>query len=260
MVCHDFIQWSHFVINSYSPTAKVSFLCPKEDKQKFISSYCSVTISIGQKAQEGYKLAATLNLINKHFKHCTIMVCDTLQRHTLAIDNNFKDEELYNIAKKMGDSWLKNNTPYFKEFNIPYQIIRWDSWLIHTDYKNKRNLIDSLFDEKNDFRQAFYQVTDQFYERYKKRHSFQNVNLDFLYSCCLKYLKEECAVMLLWADKGYNFEIYPSKRNKAMEATHEYLIKPRFPDVLKPVALEIRTITAKHPLPSNLDAIMEETS
>lgn len=248
------------MINSYSPTAKVSFLCPDEDKQKFISSNCSVTISIGQKAQEGYKLAATLSLINKHFKQCTIMVCDTLQRHTLAIDNKFKKEELYTISKKMGDDWLENNTPYFGIFNIPYQIIRWDSWLESPNYNNKRNLINALFEEKKEYQQAFYQVTDQFYERYKKRYSFKNVNLDLLYPYCLEYLKEECAVMLLWADKGYNFEIYPSKRNKAMEATHEYLIKPRFPNVLKPIALEIRTKNAKRPISSNLDAIMEENS
>ncbi len=246
--------------NSISQAAKVSFLCSKEDKQKFFSSSCSVTISIGQKSQEGYKLAATLNSINKHFNQCYIMVCDTLQRHTLAIDNNLKKKELYHLAKEMGDNWLINNSSYFELFNIPYQVIRWDTWLAQPDYQNKRVLIDSLFDEKKEYQQSFYQVVDQFCERYKKRHKSENVNLAFLYSCCLEYLKEECAVMLLWADQGYNFEVYPSKRNQAMEATYEYLIKPSSLNILRPIALEIRTKTAKHPISSNLDAIMEETS
>ena len=68
--------------------AKAYFKAPPQDKLCFSKSIYSVTVSVGQKTQEKEKLAATLKIINNSFKESVIMVCDSLQRHSLAINNS----------------------------------------------------------------------------------------------------------------------------------------------------------------------------
>lgn len=51
--------------------------------------------------------------------------------------------------------------------------------------------------------------------------------------------------MCLWTEKAYDFELYPSGRNKAMAATYLHLIKPHYPDYLRAVALRFKKYPAK---------------
>jgi hypothetical protein len=51
--------------------------------------------------------------------------------------------------------------------------------------------------------------------------------------------------MCLWTEKAYDFEVYPSGRNKAMTATWHYLIQPHYPHFLRPVALRFKKYPAQ---------------
>ena len=86
---------------------------------------------------------------------------------------------------------------------------------------------------------------DDFLTRYLSRFSTKDVDSERAFQLCLDYLIEECSVMCLWTEKAYDFEVYPSGRNKAMAATYEYLIKPHYPDYLRPVALRFKKYPAK---------------
>lgn len=224
---------------------KIYLKASQQEKANFSESTCSVTISVGQKTQENEKLAATIKVINKSFKECTLMVCDSLQRHTLAINNPTDMQELYDQTIKIGDQWMQSNKQFFSIFTIPYSIIRWDTWLAHNDYQEKRQIINNFFNTIPSFRKAFQNTANTFLARYQSRIGQVALGRNKAQEYCLEYLKEECAVMLLWADKGYNYEIYPSKRIEAMEATHQYLIKPSMPDVLKPIWLELKSDHSK---------------
>jgi hypothetical protein len=46
--------------------------------------------------------------------------------------------------------------------------------------------------------------------------------------------------MTLWVNNEYHFELYSSGRNTAMEATYDYLIKPKFPHLLRPLSLRFK--------------------
>ena len=103
---------------------------------------CILTISVGQNVHEGEKFKATLNLINKNFKKCTIGVCDTLQRHSIAMLAGLEGDVLYEIAKKDGDQWIDRNIEYCKKYlAIPFEIIRWDNWLRDEKYKLYREQV-----------------------------------------------------------------------------------------------------------------------
>ena len=220
---------------------KVTFKCPQLDKKTFSISSCSVTVSMCNVSQRGAKFAATIYGITNNFKECTIMVCDTLQRHNLLVDGFEDISSAHEKAFEIGNDWLRENEQYFSLFTIPYKVIRWDYWLLHEKYKFSRIKIDDFFEKNDKYRQAFYNATNDFVSRLEKRNTLKYFDFDKAKALSLEYLKEECAVMLLWADNKYNFEIYPSKRNDAMRATYYYFIANKYANVLKSVALYIRT-------------------
>ena len=74
---------------------KCSFLsCEIADRKKFINSSCILPVSVGKKFHEAEKFEATLQLINRTFKHCSIMIDDTIQRYTLSLSDDSNDDVL----------------------------------------------------------------------------------------------------------------------------------------------------------------------
>ncbi len=51
----------------------------------FDQAHCLLTISVGQEVHEGEPFAATVALVRQQFARCTLLIDDTLQRHTLAL-------------------------------------------------------------------------------------------------------------------------------------------------------------------------------
>jgi len=200
---------------------------------------CVLTISVGQPNHEGDKLLATILAANKNFSSCIIMVCDSLQRHTMSIDANLSFKTLHADSNKLGAEWIERNLPAIHHFKIPYKISQWDDWLAHNDFIVKQDLITALY--KNDllFRKSIDETVAEFVSR-KAKHTTFNINVARKYSC--DYLLEECAVMLLLADCGYAFEIYPSQRNAAMSYVYQAIIAVNRPDLMRAVSIKFKNI------------------
>ncbi|HYF97613.1 MAG TPA: hypothetical protein VD770_01375 [Coxiellaceae bacterium] len=222
---------------------KASFReCPISDRKNFKQSHCLLPISVGQPIHEASKFLATIRLINSAFQKCTILVDDTVQRHTLKIYNpNDSNAELYQKALLEGDLWLARNKSALKMLNIPHDIMRWDQWYAHSKFNAQLAQIENLYETSEVYRDAINLNIKDYLERQINR----DFNYDYAFLCCLDYLKEECAVMTLWTEGSYDFEVYPHGRNKAMAATYEYLIQPLHPALLRSVALRFK----KHPAP-----------
>jgi hypothetical protein len=221
---------------------KASFRdCPVSERKNFLQSSCIIPISVGQAVHEGKKFLATIKLIDTSFKKCTILIDDSVQRHTMKIDNALNDGLLYQMAIKEGDGWLQRNKAAYKKLTIPYDIMRWDDWLTSPDYKNSYEKVKNQYYSHENYRQGIQANIEEFLARYIDRFTDKS-QLDYerAFSLCLDYLLEECAVMRLWVQREYEFEVYPSGRNKAMAATYEYLIKPSYPNFLRSVALRFK--------------------
>lgn len=218
---------------------------PPEERKLFPQSTCLMPISVGQAIHEGAKFAAVIKLINASFKQCTILVDDSVQRHTIGIMNHASPEELYQLAVTEGDLWLKRNQMAYEELTIPYDIMRWDDWYNSPNYINSHLRVKNEYDTNESFRQAIHANIDDFLTRYLSRFNPEEIDNERAFRLCLDYLIEECAVMCLWTEKAYDFEVYPSGRNKAMAATYHYLIKPFYPEYIRPVALRFKKYPAK---------------
>ncbi|HMT02414.1 MAG TPA: PAS domain-containing sensor histidine kinase [Burkholderiales bacterium] len=194
----------------------------------------SFTISINNLISTSNKLRSIIHKVNKSFSKCDFMICDTLNRFNIMMDDDkITEQNAREIAFKQGSDWLKQNQNFLSEISINHDFIRWDSWLNHTKYALKLKLVEEEYNRNLSYKEAFYNTAAIYLSR-------RSLGSDLHLNLCIQYLKEECAVMLLWADEKYNFEMYPGKRNFAMEKTHEIFIKPNFDGILLPIKIDVR--------------------
>lgn len=224
-----------------SSPVRAVFKCPEEYKSKFKDSHCLLTISVGQEVHEYSKFYETIQLVNNHFKQCTILVDDSLQRHTLSLLYNASAKELYDQSIAEGTRWIERNQTIYKELNIPYNVIRWDKWLNHMSYNEKRQSLLHAYNTDPDYKKEIERSIDDFIARYLRREAKNpHITLTKLREVCFTYLLEECTALCLWEEDDYNFEVYPSKRNAAMSITHEKFINSRGKYLLCPVAIKFK--------------------
>lgn len=57
---------------------------------------------------------------------------------------------------------------------------------------------------------------------------------------CFDYLLEECTAMTLWPEIQCHYEVYPSRRNFGIDATHNLFVLSKYPDLLHPVAIKFK--------------------
>jgi hypothetical protein len=220
---------------------KVAFKCPSIFKENFEKANCSLTISVGQPNHEGEKLVATLRAINKSFKNCTIMVCDTLQRHTDRIFfPNLDDLAAYIESKKAGDLWLKQNKVYLEVLDAVPRISRWDNWLYHPLFEQQKARMLHAYEQDPGFKKAMQKTIDEFATRLINRLGEDPHILERVYEHSFNYLIEECAIQQIWILESYNFEIYPSERNAILDYTYRKYVQPNHPTLLRPVALKFK--------------------
>lgn len=225
--------------NIYQRDIKVSFKsCSSEDRKNFPTASCILPISIGQKVHEGAKFAATLKLIERSFHRCTILLDDSIQKYTLKITSNEDLEILHHKSIAAGTEWLDRQKIMLESLSIKCDIMRWDDWVNKSLFVKMYEQVLSLYYKNVEYKNAFDSTARTFLSRFLQSHS--SIDYETAYQLCLRYLWEECSVMMLWAENKYDFEIYPSGRNEAMSATYKMLINDLYPGVLKSVGLHFK--------------------
>lgn len=220
---------------------KASFRCEEEFKPHFRNSHCLLTISVGLEVHENIHFKKTIQMISDNFAKCTICVDDSLQRHSMGLSTGTKPEDCYGQAVAEGDSWILRNENIYDQLKIPYEVIRWDKWLFNKEYSRWYTRITEEYDTNEEYRNEIEFSITEFLKRYARRLP-DNVKFDYEYArkVCRDYLFEECSALCLWAEEGYQFEVYPNKRNSAMTATHDNFIKPHSNMLVNAVAIKFR--------------------
>ncbi len=191
-------------------------------KKEFKNSKCIMIISVGQKYHEKGELEAAITLINKYFGYCNILVCDTLQRHSICIEQQDKSaDQIYTIAKNLGNNWIERNTPYISAFTIPYTISRWDEWIKKDRYQHYYKEVCNLYASDNSYKNTVDQIAEEFLLR---RNSLNIPNRSLAFDLCIKFLLEESAVACMWVEAGYKFDVYPTRSNLAMILAYKKLV------------------------------------
>jgi signal transduction histidine kinase len=197
-------------------------------KKEFKDSKCIMIISVGQKYHENGELKAAISLVNKHFAYCNILVCDTLQRHSIKIENQDKNEqELYALSKKNGDDWIERNQPYIDNFDIPHTTSRWDDWISQNNYKGYINQVYALYNNDDSYKKIVNEIAEEFLAR-KSRQDLTEAQKKIAFDSSIQFLLEESAVACLWVESGYKFDVYPTRSNMAMIVAYTKLVNEKF--------------------------------
>lgn len=188
------------------------------------TSHCILPISVGQPYHEGKKMEATLELVNKTFKKCTILVCDTLQRYSHFMTSSGKTfEEITEFSRNEGDKWIKRNKKYIKNLTIPCEIQRWDDWLNHKECEKYKQYIEALYNEDKQYRNSVNNSVSAYVERLNRR--VMNIQYDASH-LSMQYLKEEFAVIaFVMKNEQYNFYAYPTNIDSIKETLEKFEAK-----------------------------------
>jgi hypothetical protein len=182
---------------------------------------CIFLISVGKENFEEKALKAQLKLINSTFNLCLILVADTLQRYNF-LKSDSREEKAYSA----GTNWIERYDNLFKSrlTKTKYTISRWDEWIGHSTFLEKKVIIEGKLKEEE-----FCKAMDLSVEEYTKRRLKQLdgiVNPDVnIRNDCKDYLIEECAVLLMLGEKKYigekkyNCIVYPGKATPILGET-----------------------------------------
>ncbi len=225
-----------------------------ETRQKDLrQSACILPISVGQQYHEGDKFAATIELINVTFGECTIVIADTLGRHTALRESTEEtNEEVQQKLRKKGDEWIERNNETLKKITIQLKIVRWDEYLQHSKYQTKKEQLDSLYRDDEPFKKAVEGSIEKFLRRYKQHQDATKHDTDKAFADSLEYVKEECAVLLLWPEiEKSDFLIYPNKLHEAMYNLRRRFIAPDNGDstALQPLVVDFKKVKQSIELP-----------
>lgn len=186
---------------------KASFIKFGDKKIDLKGKKCILPISVGQPYHEGKKFEATLDLVNKTFSECVILVCDTLQRYSTAILEKKSPEQIMDFSKHEGIKWVKRNKRYVDKLKIPYELSTWDEWLNHSKFKEYFHNINKLYNSNKDYADILDKNVRDYVERLKSRE--ENIDLIIATQYSLMYLKEECAAMsLCFIENHCDFLLY----------------------------------------------------
>ena len=222
---------------------KSRFECEHKDKQRFPSASCVVLVSIGQPVHEGAKLAATLKRCVDTFDSVTVAVCDSLQRHSLRVENGLTSDEAYDHSNQLGKEWIQNYSDLLITCNEGF--FRWDDWLFREDFKKYEKIIFDEYANDENFKLRMDNTVDDYTNRVINRVE-RVMDTSEIKTASFHYLVEECAIiMLMWQTMRYNYIVYPSSILEVMQATYERFVLPQADDLLKWVRIKLKT---KQPL------------
>lgn len=210
--------------------------------EKFNSATCMLGISVGQEYHEGEKFSSTVNLVSRSFSGYKVMLYDTLQRYTMAIDSLNTTEYFHGFALREGDRWLDRNKGCYENDSKFIEVIRWDYWLNHPDFASKKEEVLALMSQDMDYKKSFEITAKKFIDRYLNRFTDKSSlpNIERAYNLCMEYLIEECSALCLWPEAQVDYEVYPNRRNPAMDATHRCIVLKDNPGKLHSVGIKFK--------------------
>lgn len=185
---------------------------------------CSLDISMGNPNLTGQKFLALALWANERFQKCIVNLGDTLNRHNLPeyASSPFLATQL---ARKMGDEWLKQNDYALKCFTVPFAVERWDHWLGHPEFAHIHETLKGHYQKDVFFRSAIDSDILTFMRRNQTTPHRTHIREDQ----CRSYLLEELAVYILKARENRLAQIYPASPLDSIR----YLASSRTPEALR---------------------------
>lgn len=193
-------------------------------------------ISVSHLYHEGEKFISTLELIKNRFSECDVIVSDTLQRHNLLTHET--EEKAALLSFQAGTEWIERNIKYFKDYPIPYHIIRWNECLNSPGYTLALDKIHDKYQHDISLQLALDQDIHSFIGRDKLKRSTKE-GADH----CRDYLFEEAAVVISYfVMKEYDYIVYPSSIPYFIYQCRELFVSMEHPKLIRDLRIYFKKI------------------
>lgn len=214
-------------------------------KQDIYGKTAVVPISLGQTYHQGPYLAAFMDLLSSYFGEVTFIFGDTLTRYNLAMKRGKNADECWAEAREEGEAFFAKHARLFYNIDLPYVVKNWDTILQDNDFNDNLQKIEQLYQQNPQYEAAINETADIYLNRLYKQGEL-TISYQRAKQICLNYLKEECSAMLVWAKEGAEYEVYPTGKPKAIEATYEHCVEPYNSDILKPLQVRFEARKCNH--------------
>lgn len=159
------------------------------------NSSCIIPVCHGSQDMHGKRFFAYVEEAAKAYKHCHLVVCDTLDVHNMTPSPDLRDEAMA-TAKAMGDRWLHKHLQQVQEaFSDNLTLARWDDVKTDSSFANKYTEAKRLYAENNEVKEWVDGVCNMYatiaFER--QRNSGSIPNFEKLFQRSLNYMLEEIA-------------------------------------------------------------------
>lgn len=215
-----------------SPNYHLKFNKENRKIAKISSSIFSISL---KDYQDEIGLVSSIHEATVTFKECHISLADSIQRYNLIWQSNISCEAAWKKANDLGIAWIDYYLPLIPG-RVP-KIIKWDYWLNHPKFYEKKELIELQYKNDINFRNSIEFAVNEYLNRYSKKYPINNEKIAQQFSTEL--IKEEITVLALQADLGYDFEIFFEIRNTGLKYFYENILWPKNPFLLKPVLAKI---------------------
>ncbi|WP_133131439.1 hypothetical protein [Legionella yabuuchiae] len=208
-----------------------------------MKSYVAILlVSIGKENFEEDALEAAVNMINQEFNSCCIAIADTLQRFNIATETGITPDEAYKESLKRGDEWLSRYKDFIDEaFDIPYEVLRWDTLITHPKFQEKESHFMSVFEKDSSFLKAMNESIEEYGKRVEKRLNPSHLieGMEYHKKNCYSYLQEECvaisllpeAIKLIGDDTPATI-VYPGRPTAILTENHNSFLKKEFHPII----------------------------
>ena len=185
-------------------------------------STCVLPISVGWDYHEGEAFQATIDLVRQRFSFCRIVVCDTLQRHSLKFaSGSLKSEgEVSDRSLRDGDAWLERNKRYLQILSIPHIMTRWSQYLNEPSYQYYRHKLDALLQNNKELNELVVRSAEAVYNKFVRSGRIPEdlaLRTAFL-EASVEYQREEIAVVMSWENMREDILLYPKNLGDGMKA------------------------------------------
>jgi hypothetical protein len=161
----------------------------------------------------GKRFFAYVSEASRIYKHCHLVVCDTLDVHNMAPSADLWDEAM-TTAKAMGDRWLRKHLPHVQDcFENKVTLARWDDIKADSSFDAKFAEANRLYNESNEVKLWVDGVCSMYANivAERQRNSGAIPNVQRLFQRSLDYMLEEIAGTSVYYNWYQAPAVYPGQ-------------------------------------------------
>lgn len=174
---------------------------------------CIIPVCHGSQDMHGKRFFSYVEEASKHYKHCHLVVCDTLDVHNMAPSNDLWNEAL-ETSRAMGDRWLRKHLRFVQDsFSGNMTFVRWDDIKNDPNFALKHLEARRLYLQSIEVKAWVDSVCGMYANIVAKRQTESGFspNLENLFQRSLSYMLEEIAGTSVYYNWYQSPAVYPGQ-------------------------------------------------